>query len=178
MQSPQGPWLSRGVVALVGTLAAIYLVSQFLRNSVGVIAPDLAREMRLSAGEIGLLSSAYFFSFAAAQVPLGIAIDRYGPRRCMLACAAIAFLGTFVFAVATTSAGLIAARILMGLGSSCYLMAPLALYARRFAPERFTMLAGIQMGIGSIGTLLVTAPLAWASAEFGWRMTFLFVAAL
>src|SRR5436305_13143428 len=98
MRSRAGPSGSRGIVTLVGTLAAIYLVSQFLRNSVGVIAPDLAREMGLSAGEIGLLSSAFFFSFAAAQVPLGIAIDRYGPQRCMLICPAIAFLGTFLFA--------------------------------------------------------------------------------
>src|SRR5258708_33716255 len=126
MQSTQGPWLSRGVIALVGTLAAIYLVSQFLRNSVGVIAPDLAREMGLSAGEIGLLSSAFFFSFAAAQVPLGIAIDRYGPKRCMLICAGIAFLGTLAFATATTPAGLGTARGLMGLGSSCHLVGPVA----------------------------------------------------
>jgi MFS family permease len=165
-------------VVLVTALAAIYLVSQFLRNSVGVIAPDLAAEIGLNAGEIGLLSSAFFFSFAAAQIPLGVALDRYGPRRCMLVCAAIAFLGTLAFALATTPAGLVTARILMGLGSSCYLMAPLALYARRFPPERFASLAGIQIGIGTIGTLLVTAPLAWASAEFGWRATFLFVAAI
>ena len=106
MHSPAGPpLLSRGVVALVAALAAIYLVSQFLRNSVGVIAPDLAREIGLSAGEIGLLSSAFFFSFAAAQLPLGIAIDRYGAKRCMLVCAAIAFAGTLVFAIATTPAG-------------------------------------------------------------------------
>jgi MFS family permease len=168
----------RGAVALVGTLAAIYLVSQFLRNSVGVIAPDLAREIGMNAAEIGLLSSAFFFSFAAAQIPLGIALDRYGPKRCMLVCAAIAFLGALVFATAATPAGLVTARILMGLGSSCYLMAPLALYARRFPPERFTALAGVQIGIGTVGTLLVTAPLAWASAEFGWRATFLFVAAV
>ena len=151
-------------ITLVGTLAAIYLVSQFLRNSVGVIAPDLAREIGLNAAEIGLLSSAFFFAFAAAQIPLGIALDRYGPKRCMLVCAAIAFAGTLVFATATTPAGLVVARILMGLGSSCYLMAPLALYARRFPPERFAQLAGIQIGIGTVGTLLVTAPLAWASA--------------
>lgn len=166
----------RGAVLLVGTLAAIYLVSQFLRNSVGVIAPDLAREIGMSAAEIGLLSSAFFFAFAAAQIPLGIALDRYGPKRCMLLCAAIAFLGTLAFAVATTPAGLVTARILMGLGSSCYLMAPLALYARRFPPERFTLLAGIQIGIGTVGTLFVTAPLAWASASIGWRATFLVVA--
>ena len=176
MQSPAGA--PRGAVLLVGTLAAIYLVSQFLRNSVGVIAPDLAREIGLNAAEIGLLSSAFFFAFAAAQIPLGIALDRYGPKRCMLICAAIAFLGTLAFAVATTPAGLVTARILMGLGSSCYLMAPLALYAKRFPPERFTLLAGIQIGIGTVGTLFVTAPLAWASASIGWRSTFLVVAGL
>ena len=176
MQSPlRAP---RGAVLLVGTLAAIYLVSQFLRNSVGVIAPDLAREIGLNAAEIGLLSSAFFFAFAAAQIPLGIALDRYGPKRCMLLCGAIAFLGTLAFAVATTPSGLVAARILMGLGSSCYLMAPLALYAKRFPPERFTLLAGIQLGIGTVGTLFVTAPLAWASASIGWRATFLVVAGL
>ena len=174
MQSPAGA--PRGAVLLVGTLAAIYLVSQFLRNSVGVIAPDLAREIGLNAAEIGLLSSAFFFAFAAAQIPLGIALDRYGPKRCMLICAAIAFLGTLAFAVATTPAALVTARILMGLGSSCYLMAPLALYAKRFPPERFTLLAGIQIGIGTVGTLFVTAPLAWASASIGWRATFLVVA--
>ena len=178
MHSPSGPSESRGVVALVTALAAIYLVSQFLRNSVGVIAPDLAAEIGLNAGEIGLLSSAFFFAFAAAQLPLGVAIDRYGPKRCMLLCAAIAFAGTLQFALATTPAGLIAARILMGLGSSCYLMAPLALYARRFPPERFTLLAGIQIAIGTIGTLFVTAPLAWASATIGWRATFMAVAVL
>jgi MFS family permease len=168
--------LPRGAVLLVGALAAIYLVSQFLRNSVGVIAPDLAREIGLNAAEIGLLSSAFFFAFAAAQIPLGIALDRYGPKRCMLICAAIALLGTLLFAVATTLAGLVTARILMGLGSSCYLMAPLALYAKRFPPERFTLLAGIQIGIGTVGTLFVTAPLAWASAAIGWRATFFVVA--
>src|SRR5688572_22090122 len=162
---------------LVGTLAAIYMVSQFLRNSVGVIAPDLAAEIGLSAAEIGLLSSAFFFSFAAAQLPLGVAIDRYGPKRCMLVCAGVAFAGAVLFATATTATGLIAARVLMGLGSSCYLMAPLALYARRFPPERFTVLAGIQIAIGTVGTLFVTAPLAWASATIGWRATFLAVAA-
>src|SRR2546423_9901506 len=129
MHSPAGPLGSRGIVTGVGSLAAIYLVSQFLRNSIGVIAPDLAAEIGLSGGEIGLLSSAFFFAFAAAQLPLGLAIDRYGPKRCMLVCAAIAFVGAAEFAIAPTPAGLIAARVLMGFGSSCYLMAPLRLHA-------------------------------------------------
>jgi MFS family permease len=169
--------LSAIALAVVITLGALYVVSQFLRNSVGVIAPNLAAEIGLSAGEIGLLSSAFFLAFAAAQLPLGIAIDRYGAKRCMLVCAVIAVAGAAAFAFATTPAALVAARVLMGLGSSCYLMAPLALYARRFPPERFTALAGIQIGIGTVGTLLVTAPLAWATAAIGWRSTFLVVGA-
>ena len=91
-------------IILVATLGGIYVVSQFFRNSVGVIAPDLARELELSAAEIGLLSSAFFFSFAAAQIPLGICLDRYGPKICMLVCAGIAAAGAVLFAPAPAPA--------------------------------------------------------------------------
>jgi predicted MFS family arabinose efflux permease len=170
--------VTRETVVLVTALGGIYIVSQFLRNSVGVIAPNLAGELGLSASEVGLLSSVFFFSFAAAQIPLGVALDRYGPRRCMLVCAAIATLGTLIFAVAPAPFWLIAARILMGLGSSCYLMAPLALYAKRYPPDRFATLVGIQLGLGTLGTLLATAPFAVAVAFIGWRMSFVVVAGL
>jgi MFS family permease len=162
-------------VVLVGIMLAIYAVSQFLRNSVGVIAPDIAAEIGLSAAEIGLLSSAFFLVFAAAQLPLGVALDRFGPRRCLLVCAAITVAGTILFAVATTPLGLIAGRTLLGLGCASSLMAPLALYAKRFPPDRFATLTGLQLGLGSIGTLLATAPLAWAAATVGWRASFLAV---
>ena len=166
----------REIVVLVGTLGCIYIISQFLRNSIGVIAPDLAVELSLSASEIGLLSSVFFFTFAAVQIPLGVALDRYGPRRCMLVCAVIAVIGTLMFASATTPALLIVARMLMGIGSSCYLMAPLALYAKRFPPDRFATLVGIQIGLGTLGTLLATAPYAWAVALAGWRVSFFVIA--
>lgn len=167
-----------GVALVVGTLASIYMISQFLRNSVGVIAPNLAAEIGLSASEIGLLASSFFITFAAAQLPLGVALDRFGPRRCMLVCAAIVIVASGVFASATTPFGLIAGRALLGLGSSCYLMAPLVLYARRYPPERFSMLAGIQLGVGSVGALIATAPLAYSAAAIGWRMTFALVGAI
>lgn len=168
----------RGTAVLVGTLASIYMVSQFLRNSVAVIAPNLAQELHLTASEIGLLASAFFFSFAAAQIPLGIALDRYGPKACMLVCGGVAALGAMLFALAPSSGALIAARALMGLGFSCYLMAPLALYARRYPPRQFALLTSIQIGIGSIGTLIATAPFALAVAAVGWRATFVGIAAL
>jgi MFS family permease len=165
------------MAALVGTLAAVYMVTQTLRNSIGVIAPNLAAELNLSAAEIGLLSSAFFLAFASAQLPLGVALDRFGPKRTMLVCAGIVIIGVLLFAYATTPTGLIVARALIGVGSCCYLMAPLAFYARRFSPERFSTLAGIQLGLGSIGTLLATAPLAFSAATIGWRATFLIMAA-
>jgi len=170
--------LPGGAVALIATLILFYMVSQFLRNSIGVIAPDLAAELGMSASEIGVLSSVFFLVFASAQLPLGIALDRFGPRRCMLACAGIAVAGAIVFAQARTPTGLIVGRILLGLGSSSSFMAPLALYAKRFPPERFATLTGLQLGLGSFGTLFATAPLAWASAAFGWRDSFLAVGLL
>lgn len=175
---PSSSLATRDTIVLVAALGAIYNVSQFLRNSVAVIAPDLASELGLSASQIGLLASLFFFSFAAAQIPLGVALDRYGPRRCMLVCAGIAILGTLLFAVAPSPAWLMAGRVLMGLGSSCYLMAPLALYAKRYPPDRFATLVGVQIGLGTLGTLLATAPLAFAVSLIGWRMSFMVIAAL
>jgi MFS family permease len=162
-----------GAVALVAALTFLYAVSQFLRNSVAVIAPDLAEEMALSAAELGLLSSAFFFAFAAVQLPLGIALDRFGPKRCMLAGAGITVAGILVFAFAGGAYVLAAGRALMGLGCSVSLMGPLALYARRFSSDRFATLTGLQIGLGSIGNLFATAPLAFATASFGWRNAFL-----
>ena len=165
-------------VMLVGTLIAVYMVTQFLRNSIAVIAPDLAQSVGLSAGDLGLLSSVYFFVFALAQLPLGIALDRFGPRRVLLVCVAIMILGCLAFAVARSSASLIGARALMGLGSSSAFMASLSIYAMRFPPDRFATLTGLQYGIGSFGSLFATAPFAFAAATIGWRESFVAVAAL
>src|SRR5437764_11797795 len=76
--------LSAIAIAVVATLGVLYIVSQFLRNSVGVIAPNLAAEMGLTPIDLGLLSSIYFFCFAAVQLPLGVALDRFGPKNCLL----------------------------------------------------------------------------------------------
>jgi MFS family permease len=169
--------LSAAAIVLFGTLSTLYMVSQFLRTSVGVIAPDLAAELHLSAAQIGLLSSAFFFVFALAQLPLGVAFDRFGPKRCLLVCAVIVVLGIVVFAGARSATGLTLGRALLGLGAASFLMAPLAIYARWFARERFSTLAGLQIGVGTIGTLLSTAPLAFLVALVGWRASFLMVGA-
>lgn len=169
---------ARSVALLIGALVGIYSVSQFLRNSIGVIAKDLAAELGLTGTEIGILSSSFFLAFALAQIPVGIAIDRYGPKRTMLASTGVCVAGTILFAVAASGEALTAARVLMGLGCSSFFMAPLTIYARRFPPERFAALTSLQIGLASTGTLLATAPLAGAAAQVGWRVSFAVVAGI
>jgi MFS family permease len=168
--------LPAGAAALVGALVAIYIVSQFLRNSIGVIAPNLAADLALSPAEIGLLSSTFFFVFAAVQIPVGMALDRFGPRLCLLIGAAVTIAGAIVFASAATPAVLILGRALLGLGTAGSLVSSLAVYAHRFPPDRFATLTGLQVGLGTLGTLLATAPLALSAVAVGWRGSFLAVA--
>src|SRR5438132_10831118 len=92
--------VSSAGITLIGTLCALYIVSQFFRNTIAVIAPDLAAELHLAPVAMGLLASAFFFAFAAAQVPLGVALDWFGPKRCILVCVAIMVVGTVVFSCA------------------------------------------------------------------------------
>lgn len=97
-----------------------YYLSYLLRVVNAVIAPDLAQEMGLNAADLGLLTSVYFLAFAAFQLPLGIMLDRYGPRKSESAMLLFAAAGAIVFATATTQSGLITGRALIGLGTSAW----------------------------------------------------------
>ena len=176
VQTRRAAW-SAGLV-LVGVLATIYMISQFFRNSIGVIGPDLAREFDLDARALSVLASIFFLSFALVQIPLGMAIDRYGPRAVILGTAVIVVAGSFYFALARSYGDLVAARLIIGLGCSSFLMAPLAIYASRFRADRFATIVGVHVAGGNIGSLAATAPLAFAAATMGWRGAFLLVGVL
>jgi MFS family permease len=161
------------VVALVGVLATATALSQFFRNSVGVIATTLAAELGLDPDQLGLVASSFFLIFALCQIPVGIVIDRWGPRVALLASGLFTVAGALVFAQAQGQGGLIAGRLLLGIGCSTFFMAPLVIYARAFPPSVFASLAGFQIAFSSLGTILATAPLGWMTAAFGWRSAFL-----
>lgn len=162
---------------LIGILCAVYFFSQFLRNSVGVIASDIADELLLSPEMLGLVASSFFLAFAAVQIPLGIAIDHYGAMRSMGTLMMLAVVGCVLFARAQDAEGLVAGRIVMGLGCASILMGTLTIYTRWFPPQRFTMLVGGTVAVGTLGTLAATTPLAWMSDVWGWRTAFLTVGA-
>jgi predicted MFS family arabinose efflux permease len=158
--------------------AAGYYLSYFYRYVNAVIAKDLVRDFGLVPGDLGLLTSAYFLSFALAQLPLGVALDRFGPRRCVTALMLVAAAGALVFGMARDLAMLSIGRALIGLGVSAGLMGSIKAFTLWFPRERLTALSGWMIGIGSLGALSATAPLEAALGPLGWRALFVGLAVL
>jgi MFS family permease len=158
--------------------AAGYYFSYFYRYVNAVIAKDLVRDFGLVPADLGLLTSAYFLSFALAQLPLGVALDRFGPRRCVAALMLVAAAGALVFGLARDLAMLSIGRALIGLGVSAGLMGSIKAFTLWFPRERLTALSGWMIGIGSLGTLSATAPLEALLGPLGWRLLFVGLAVL
>jgi predicted MFS family arabinose efflux permease len=163
---------------LVIVLSTAQLVSQFLRSAVSVIGPNLVVELNISAAGLALLSSSFFLAFAIAQIPVGMLIDRFGPRTTMSWSTVLAVAGCGVFAVGQDLNTLVLGRVLMALGCSSFYVAPLAIYSRWFKPKYFSTVTGIQLGLSGLGLLAATSPLAFATATIGWRPSFVIVAVL
>ncbi|MDO8789593.1 MAG: MFS transporter [Sulfuritalea sp.] len=152
--------------------AAGYFFSYFLRNVNAVIAPELTRELGVSAADLGLLTSAYLLAFGAAQLPLGLALDRYGARRVEALLLLIAASGCALFAVGNSLTELAIARALIGLGVSACLMASFKSFSQWFGVERQASLNAAIMAAGGLGALTASTPLSWAIPQFGWRTVF------
>jgi len=155
-----------------------YFLSYLLRVVNAVIAPDLIRELGLSADDLGLLTSANFLAFAAFQLPLGILLDRYGPRRTESVLLLFAALGAFVFAAAGSVSTLIFGRLLIGLGTSACLMAAFKAYAMWVPKERITLINGFQMAAGGLGAITGTIPVEMALSYTDWRGIFIVLGCL
>ena len=149
-----------------------YAISYFYRNANAIIESDLVDELSLGPADLGLLTSAYFFSFAAFQLPLGILLDRYGPRRTEAALLLFAALGAWIFSNAETSTGLVLGRLLIGLGVSSCLMAAFKAFVIWFQSERLPIINGLQMVAGGLGALGATTPLQNVLYIMGWRDVF------
>jgi len=156
--------------------AAGYYFSYFLRNANAVIAPSLIAELGVSAADLGLLTSAYLLAFGAVQLPLGLALDRYGPRRVEAALLLVAAAGCALFAAGTSLTQLAIARAMIGFGVSACLMASFKAFALWFGIERQASLNAAIMVAGSLGALTASTPLSWAIPLIGWRGAFIVLA--
>ena len=149
--------------------AAGYFLSYLYRTVNAVIGPVLARELHLGDNALGLLTSTYFLAFGAAQLPLGMLLDRFGPRRIEASLLLIAAAGAGVFAMSDTLGGLALGRALIGLGVSACLMASFKAFAQWFPPERQASLTGWVMASGGLGALAASKPLELALGFASWR---------
>ncbi|MEO5763954.1 MAG: MFS transporter [Casimicrobiaceae bacterium] len=168
--------LSFGSIYVV--FAAGYFLSYAFRVVNAVMAPDLTRDLALHPSSLGLLTSTYLLAFGLLQLPAGILLDRYGPRRVEPVLLSIAGVGAIAFGLAESLGGLVIARALIGAGVCVCLMAPLKALAMWYPSERQAPLAGWIMVAGSLGALLATTPLEFALRVATWRTIFVVLGAV
>lgn len=155
-----------------------YTISQFYRSANAVIGPDLMTELALTLEDLGILTGAFFLTFSISQFPVGIALDRWGPRRTIIVTLVIALIGALAFAFGRNLTELTMARVVLGFGCAALLTGPLVLFSRWFPPDRFATMSSILIAVGNLGVIASTAPLAWLAQAHGWRAAFYITAAI
>lgn len=155
--------------ALMAALAAMTGLSQFHRAALGVIAPELTADLALGPAVLGAANGMFFAALLVAQIPVGIALDRIGPRRVVAALTGLAVAGAALQALATDGSGLLLARFLLGLGSAASFMAAVVLCARWHRGAAMTLALSRVFALSQMGILLAGAPLAALAGLVGWR---------
>jgi predicted MFS family arabinose efflux permease len=168
----------RDAVLVFLAFAFAYFFSALLRSVTATLAPTLTQEFALSARDLGLLAGGYFLGFSATQLPLGTWLDRYGPKKVILAFLLTAVLGCIAFSIATSFSALLAARVLCGVGVSACLMAPLTGFRRWLVPGTQLRANSWMLMTGSFGMLASTLPVQWLMPVVGWRPLFWGLAAM
>jgi predicted MFS family arabinose efflux permease len=162
-----------GLVLLVLMPFALgYFLSTLLRSVNAVVGPRLAAELGLSAADLGLLTSAYLLAFALFQLPLGVLLDRFGPRRVQAALFACAAGGALLFAIGQDIVVLTLARGLIGLGFAGGLMSGFKAVVLWVPEPRRALANAAIMSLGAFGVLVATVPTELAAEAFGWRSLF------
>lgn len=169
--------ISRGRAVVFWWLTAAYFMSYFFRSTNAVIAPDLIRELGLSAADLGLMTSFFYAAFALAQIPIGLGLDRFGPRVMQPVLLGIAVAGSLIFASAHSLAMLSLARALLGVGLGGSLMAAFKAFSLWYPANRNATVTGFLMALGALGALAAARPLEWLSGVSGWRSIFVVGAA-
>jgi MFS family permease len=166
------------IAPLLAVLIATGSLSQFYRSSNAVLAPELIRDLGLSAQMLGAANSAFFVALLLIQIPVGVLFDRIGVRWTLAVLSLPMTLGAALHTFADTGPMLWAARFLVGLGCAGSFMASVVLIPRWVARDRWSTVLGWVFAISQIGYFLAGAPLAYAAETIGWRQAFLWTAGL
>ena len=166
------------VLRILAPFSFGYFFSFLFRSINAVIAPGLVRDVGASAADLGLITSVYFFSFALFQIPLGLLLDRYGPRIVAPAVLLIAALGSFIFAAGGSVSTLVAGRVLIGLGCSAALMSAFMANVLWFPKKSLGLANGVILTVGGLGALAATAPAEIFLRAVSWRTMFILLGAV
>ena len=166
------------LVRVLAPFAVGYFLTYLLRAVNAVVAPDLVGELGLSAAALGLLTAAYLGAFALFQLPLGVLLDRYGPRRVQAALFSVAATGCALFAIGGDVLTLTLARAMIGLGFAGGLMSSFKAIVVWVPEPRRALANACVMSFGALGLLTATAPSEFATRMMGWRLLFFALAAI
>jgi len=161
--------------AIFVVLAGIYFFVYFHRMSSAVIARELMDEFAVSAVAIGVMSSAYFYPYAALQIPVGMLSDTVGSRKTATVFTFMAFIGATLFGLSSTFSMAVGARVLMGIGVSGVYIPTLKILSQWFRKQEFASLTGVLLAVGNFGALSASYPLAMMVIFFGWRTSFFII---
>jgi MFS family permease len=168
----------RAAVWVFVAFACAYFLSALLRAITATLSPTLSVEFGLHARDLGLLAGGYFFGFSLTQLPMGRWLDSHGPKKVVLSFLGVAVLGCLAFAWADGFVGLLLSRVLIGVGVSACLMAPLTGYRRWLVLEKQQRANSWMLMTGSFGMLASTLPVQWLLPVIGWRWIFVGLALL
>lgn len=155
-----------------------HYLSSLLRNVNAVLAPHLVGALALTPGQLGLLTSAFFFAFALVQLPVGIALDRYGPRKVQFVLMLLAALGTLLFATGRNFGQLVLARTVIGCGLGGCFMSAVKAISTWISPKRLPSVQGYLIAVGGLGAASSTMPVRMLLQHTDWRGLFVLLAAL
>ena len=152
-----------------------YFLSYLYRSTNAVLAPYLSNDLSLNAEQLGLITSAYFLTFALFQLPLGVLLDKYGARKVQSILFLVAATGAILFSLGNDVWSLVIARGLIGLGVSGALMGAFQAFAIWFPKERLPLLVGLFMSAGGMGAIVASTPLEMALQITDWRGVYFFL---
>ena len=177
MRAPSAPDQMR-LLPLFGWLAGatFFFYAWIMRVAPSVMVEELMRDFSVGAAVLGHLSAAYFYGYAGMQIPVGILLDRFGPRRLMTVAACVCAGGCVLFATAETLSAATAGRVLIGASAAFSLVGAMAIAGQWFPPTRFALLSGLAMAAGMAGGVFGQAPVRLIMEATDWRTTTLLVA--
>lgn len=159
----------RNLICLL--IFSCYILVFFHRLCPAVIALDIQSSFGISGTLLGVLGSAYFYSYALMQLPTGLMADSWGPRKTVASFFVLAGFGSILMGAAPNLGLAVIGRVLVGIGVSTVFVCNFKLLSEWFSQRRFVVMGGLFMAMGGLGALFSSAPLAWASNAFGWRLT-------